>query len=161
MPLENRYRTKAGAYRWTSWTAVPDGERLYVTGHDVTEEKEHALELELAKEQLRQSQKLEAVGQLTGGLAHDFNHLSGAITGSLELMRRRGLEGRFTQLDRYIEIAQGAARRAAALAHRLLAFSRRQTLEPKTVNARWPMRRAVCVPGSGCRSSPAMRRTRC
>ena len=133
-PFENRYRTKTGAYRWLSWTAVPDGDRLYTAARDVTEEKARDDELEAAKEQLRQSQKLEAVGQLTGGLAHDFNNLLGAITGSLELMRRRGLEGRFTELDRYIEVAQGAAKRAAALTHRLLAFSRQQTLEPKTVN---------------------------
>ncbi|MGJ7580100.1 response regulator [Variovorax sp. RHLX14] len=134
LPFENRYRTKSGDYRWLSWTAVPDGDRLYTAARDVTHEKDRLSELEAAKEQLRQSQKLEAVGQLTGGLAHDFNNLLGAITGSLELMRRRGLEGRFTELDRYIEVAQGAAKRAAALTHRLLAFSRQQTLEPKTVN---------------------------
>ncbi len=134
LPFENRYRTRSGGYRWLSWTATPEDGRLYTAARDITDDKERSLELEGAKEQLRQSQKLEAVGQLTGGLAHDFNNLLGAITGSLELMRRRGLEGRYSELDRYIEVAQGAARRAAALTHRLLAFSRRQTLEPKTVD---------------------------
>ena len=85
-------------------------------------------------EQLRQSQKMEAVGQLTGGLAHDFNNLLAGITGSLELMQTRMSQGRLGDLDRYMTVAQGAAKRAAALTHRLLAFSRRQTLTPKPTN---------------------------
>jgi len=97
--------------------------------------EERAAELEAAREQLRQSQKLEAVGQLTGGLAHDFNNLLAAISGSLELMRRRAIDGQPAELERYIGVAQGAVKRAAALTHRLLAFSRRQTLEPKPLNA--------------------------
>ena len=95
--------------------------------------EERAAELEAAKEQLRQSQKLEAVGQLTGGLAHDFNNLLASITGSLELLRRRGGANVTPDMERYIGVAQGAAKRAASLTHRLLAFSRRQTLEPKTL----------------------------
>jgi len=93
--------------------------------------EERAAELEAAKEQLRQSQKLEAVGQLTGGIAHDFNNLLGAISGALELMRRQGEHTLSPNLKRYIGIAQGATQRAASLTHRLLAFSRRQTLEAK------------------------------
>ncbi len=88
-------------------------------------------ELMRAEEQLRQSQKMEAVGQLTGGLAHDFNNLLAGISGSLELMQTRMNQGRLTELDRYMAAAQGAAKRAAALTHRLLAFSRRQTLDPR------------------------------
>jgi PAS domain S-box-containing protein len=84
-----------------------------------------------AEEQLRQSQKMEAVGQLTGGLAHDFNNLLTGIGGSLELLKLRVAQGRLDNLDRYIVAAQGAAARAAALTHRLLAFSRRQTLDPR------------------------------
>ncbi|MGI4802504.1 MAG: PAS domain S-box protein [Janthinobacterium lividum] len=80
---------------------------------------------------LRQSQKMEAVGQLTGGLAHDFNNLLTGVTGNLELLQTRTTQGRFKDLDRYITAAQGAAKRAAALTQRLLAFSRRQTLAPK------------------------------
>ncbi len=83
------------------------------------------------EERLRQSQKMEAVGQLTGGLAHDFNNMLAGISGSLELMQIRLQQGRVGEVDRYIVAAQGAARRAAALTHRLLAFSRRQTLDPK------------------------------
>ncbi len=88
-------------------------------------------ERELAHEALRQSHKMEAVGQLTGGLAHDFNNLLTAISGSLENLQRRVAEGKFAEIDRYINAAQGAATRAASLTHRLLAFSRRQTLDPK------------------------------
>ena len=84
-----------------------------------------------AEEQLRQSQKMEAVGQLTGGLAHDFNNLLTGITGSLELLRARIAQGRHGETERFIAAAMRAADRAAALTHRLLAFSRRQTLDPK------------------------------
>jgi len=90
-----------------------------------------AVERRQVEETLRQSLKMEAVGQLTGGLAHDFNNLLTGISGSLGLMRRRISEGRATEIDRYIEIAMTSVNRAAALTHRLLAFSRRQTLDPK------------------------------
>jgi hypothetical protein len=83
-----------------------------------------------AQEALRQAQKMEAVGQLTGGIAHDFNNLLAGITGSLELLKLRLQQG-LDNLERYINMAQGAVRRAAALTHRLLAFSRRQTLDPR------------------------------
>ena len=86
------------------------------------------------EEQLRQSQKMEAVGQLTGGIAHDFNNLLTGISGSLEMMQVRMAQGRTAEFDRYFMAAQGAVRRASALTHRLLAFSRRQTLDPKPTN---------------------------
>jgi PAS domain S-box-containing protein len=91
-------------------------------------------ELMQAEEKLRQSQKMEAVGQLTGGLAHDFNNLLAGISGALELMNTRIAQGRLQEVDKYMTAAQGAARRAAALTHRLLAFSRRQTLDPRPTN---------------------------
>ena len=83
------------------------------------------------EESLRQSQKMEAVGQLTGGVAHDFNNMLTGIVGSLELMRGRIAQGRVSEADRLVLAAMTAANRAAALTHRLLAFSRRQTLDPK------------------------------
>ena len=88
-------------------------------------------ELMQAEEKLRQSQKMEAVGQLTGGLAHDFNNLLAGISGALELMGTRISQGRLNEVDKYMVTAQGAVKRAAALTHRLLAFSRRQTLDPR------------------------------
>lgn len=83
---------------------------------------------------LAQAQKMEAVGQLTGGLAHDFNNMLTGIAGSLELLQARLAQGRIEQLGRYIGMAQHGAQRAAALTERLLAFSRRQTLDPKSSN---------------------------
>jgi len=86
---------------------------------------------ERVEEALRQSNKMEAVGQLTGGLAHDFNNLLAGISGGLEMIRTRVTQGRTAELGRYIEAALASSNRAAALTHRLLAFSRRQTLDPK------------------------------
>ncbi|WP_435232409.1 PAS domain S-box protein [Methylobacterium sp. sgz302542] len=129
--FENRYRHRAGGHRWMSWVAAPEGDLIYATGRHVTAEKEQAEALRAAEEALRQSQKMEAVGQLTGGIAHDFNNLLTGISGSLELLQSRIGQGRLAEIDRYVDAAQGAARRAAALTHRLLAFSRRQTLDPK------------------------------
>ena len=83
------------------------------------------------QEQLRQSQKMEAVGQLTGGLAHDFNNLLAAVMGNLELLQRMLARGQVDNLTRFIHGAQGAVRRAATLTQRLLAFSRRQILDSK------------------------------
>jgi PAS domain S-box-containing protein len=98
--------------------------RLVVSARDITEHRN-------LEQQLRQSQKMEAVGQLTGGIAHDFNNLLTGITGSLELIEKRFEQRRFHEIDRYLHAAKGATKRAASLTHRLLAFSRRQTLDPK------------------------------
>jgi PAS domain S-box-containing protein len=132
--FENRYRHKDGTPRWISWHTSVEGGLVYAYGRHVTEEKAQQDALHEAEAQLRQSQKMEAVGQLTGGLAHDFNNLLTGITGSLEMVTTRLAQGRIDELERYVAAAQGAARRAAALTHRLLAFSRRQTLDPKSVN---------------------------
>lgn len=86
------------------------------------------------EEALRQSLKMEAVGQLTGGLAHDFNNLLAGISGSLQLMRMRVSQGRTAEMGRYMDAAMTSVERAAALTHRLLAFSRRQTLDPKPIS---------------------------
>ncbi|WP_210318484.1 GAF domain-containing protein [Aureimonas endophytica] len=91
-------------------------------------------ELMRIEEVLRQSQKMEAVGQLTGGLAHDFNNLLAGISGSIELVESRLAQGRGDEVARYLANAMGATKRAAALTHRLLAFSRRQTLAPKATD---------------------------
>jgi PAS domain S-box-containing protein len=150
--------TMKGTPRWWDVIVTPitgsDGmpEKLLSISRDVTVNKEaevHLRELNETLEErvvertadllnaqaaLRQAQKMEAVGQLTGGLAHDFNNLLAGISGSLELMRVRMGQGRFNELERYINAAHVAATRAAALTHRLLAFSRRQTLDPKPTN---------------------------
>ncbi|HEY8614413.1 MAG TPA: PAS domain S-box protein [Roseomonas sp.] len=133
--FENRYRHKEGSYRWFSWTAVPDERFIHAVGRDIQAEKEAAEMLRATEEALRQSQKMEAVGQLTGGIAHDFNNLLTGVIGSLELMQRRIAAGRTSEVDRFVSAAITSANRAAALTHRLLAFSRRQPLAPKPVNA--------------------------
>ncbi|WP_430913802.1 PAS domain-containing protein [Methylobacterium sp. sgz302541] len=155
---EFRIRRADGAYRWFLVRAEPvrspEGEvvRWVGTNTDIDDRRRQAAELERlnetledevaertrdlmrTEEALRQSQKMEAVGQLTGGIAHDFNNLLTGITGSLELLSARIAQGRLNDVERYVTAAQGAARRAAALTHRLLAFSRRQTLDPKPTN---------------------------
>ncbi|MDB5458870.1 MAG: hypothetical protein JWO72_611, partial [Caulobacteraceae bacterium] len=88
-----------------------------------------------AEDALRQAQKMEAVGQLTGGIAHDFNNLLAGISGNLEMLELRLTEGRLAGVERYIAAAQSGSRRAAALTQRLLAFSRRQTLDPRATDA--------------------------
>jgi signal transduction histidine kinase len=153
------YKRADGEWRWLRSISQPrfgpHGERNGFIGiaHDITTSKqaEHDLQqmnqlLEervaeaLAKqaqteETLRQSQKMEAVGQLTGGIAHDFNNLLAGIVGSLDLMRMRIAQGRTEDIERYLEGAMTSANRAASLTHRLLAFSRRQPLAPRPVNA--------------------------
>jgi PAS domain S-box-containing protein len=155
---EFRLRRADGQYRWHIARAVAlhgdDGAivRWVGTNTDIEEQKAAAAalsdinahleeqvtmrtgELMAAEEALRQSQKMEAVGQLTGGIAHDFNNLLAGISGSLEMAEARIRQGRLEALPRYLNAAKGAARRAAALTQRLLAFSRRQTLDPRPVN---------------------------
>ena len=94
----------------------------------VAERTRQLLETE---EALRQSQKMDAIGQLTGGVAHDFNNLLQAISGSLERVRKRIAQGPLEDVERFLKAAEEGASRAAALTHRLLAFSRRQTLDPR------------------------------
>ncbi|PBP34779.1 response regulator [Pseudomonas syringae] len=95
--------------------------------------EERTSQLRHKEEILRQSQKMEAVGQLTGGIAHDFNNMLTGIIGSLELIRRRLARGRVEDLNGLIDLGVTSANRAAALTHRLLAFSRRQSLDSKPV----------------------------
>lgn len=130
--FEDRFAHADGSWRWISWTLVPEGRVFYAVGRDVTPEKEAASELEHAQEALRQSQKMEAMGQLTGGVAHDFNNLLTPIIGSLDLLQRKGLGGEREQ--RLIEGALQSADRARTLVQRLLAFARRQPLQTAAVD---------------------------
>jgi PAS domain S-box-containing protein len=101
---------------------------------DVSDRLRSQAQLAQAQDALRQSQKMESLGQLTGGIAHDFNNLLTGIIGSLDLLERRVALGRTENLERYTTTALASARRAAAMTQRLLAFSRRQALDPKAAD---------------------------
>ena len=124
-----RARHADGSFRWIEWTASYDDGKVYAHGRDVTAEREQAEALAGSEEALRQSQKMEAVGQLTGGVAHDFNNLLTVIRSSLDLLRRPGIaEERKT---RYLDAMSETVDRAGKLTGQLLAFSRRQSLLPE------------------------------
>ncbi|MBB3763587.1 PAS domain S-box protein [Sphingomicrobium lutaoense] len=133
-PFECRFRHKDGSYRWLSWTAALEGGNYYCVARDISAEKEHEAALSRAEEALRQTQKMDAVGQLTGGIAHDFNNLLTIITGNVDMAGRSLEQGNLSRVQRAIDNAQQGADRAAALTQRLLAFSRRQPLDPKPVD---------------------------
>ncbi len=132
--FENRYRTKSGDWRWLSWVAVPDSGKIYASARDVTADRQRQSELEVAQSALLQSQKLEAMGQLTGGVAHDFNNLLTPIIGSLDMLFRRGVGS--DRERRLIDGALQSAERAKVLVQRLLAFARRQPLQTSAVDLR-------------------------
>ena len=125
---ENRVRHKDGGFRWISWVAAPEDGLVYASGRHITAEKEAAAELDKAHDALRQSQKMEAIGQLTGGVAHDFNNLLTVIRSSADLLRRRDVAD--DRRRKYIDAISDTADRAAKLTSQLLAFSRRQSLSP-------------------------------
>ncbi|GGE16445.1 histidine kinase [Primorskyibacter flagellatus] len=125
-PVEFRIRHSDGSYRWFAWTASGHEDRIFATGRDVTERREKDAALANAEAALRQSQKLDMIGQLTGGVAHDFNNLLAAIRSSLELARRRIPPG--AEVSRYLGNAIAAADRGAGLTQRMLAFARKQEL---------------------------------
>ncbi len=130
---ECRVRHKDGGYRTISWLlASPDGEATFINGRDVTEERARASDLAAAQAQIHEMQKLESIGQLTGGVAHDFNNLLTPIIGSLDLLQRRGVGGE--REARLIDGALTAADRAKTLVQRLLAFARRQQLQTRAVD---------------------------
>jgi len=118
---------------WREISAFPSSEGLAIFSRDITAHK-HALEARRQiEEQLHQSQKMEAVGQLTGGVAHDFNNLLMVISGNLELIDDRAADSE--SVRGLAAAARKAADRGAKLTSQLLAFSRRQTLNPKSVHA--------------------------
>lgn len=128
-----RFRHKDGSYRWISWAAAPSEGDIFAIGRDVTATREAEEVLRQTEDALRQSQKVEAVGQLTGGVAHDFNNLLTVIRGSVDLLRRPGLSDE--KRIRYVDAIADTADRATKLTSQLLAFARRQTLQPQVFDA--------------------------
>ena len=132
--FENRIATRDGDWKWIEWTVAPepDGANFIAVGRDLSHAKARESQLHAAQEALRQSQKMEAMGSLTGGVAHDFNNLLTPIVGSLDLLHRKGLGSEREQ--RLIDGALQSAERARTLVQRLLAFARRQPLQPISVD---------------------------
>ena len=132
--VTSRLRASDGSYRWISWNSTPDGATIYCVGRDVTRQREQDEALRHAEDSLRQSQKIEALGQLTGGVAHDFNNLLTPILATLDLVSRHS-----EPAGRTARLVQGAiqsAERARVLVQRLLAFARRQPLRTEAVSLR-------------------------
>ena len=126
--MENRYRRRNGGYRWISWTAVPAQKLIHAIGRDVTDEKEARLALVRSEQALLQAQKLESIGKLTGGVAHDFNNVLQIISGNLQLLKLTVADN--PQAARRLDSAASAVERGAKLSSQLLAFARRQPLKP-------------------------------
>lgn len=131
-PVETRLRHQDGHYRRFRWTARFDGNTFTAVGRDITADREEAIRL--AEALMRDSHRLEAVGQMAGGMAHELNNLLSGIGGSLELLQRRLAQGRLEGLETYTDLAQDSVQRAMSLTHRLLAFSRRQPLAPRPLD---------------------------
>ncbi|SDO60055.1 PAS domain S-box-containing protein [Methylobacterium phyllostachyos] len=131
--FQNRYRHKDGTWRWLAWVGVPDDGKVYCSAREITADKEQAAALDQAEEALRQSQKMEAVGQLTGGVAHDFNNLLTVIKSSTDLLKRPDLAEE--RRVRYVAAIADTVDRAAKLTGQLLAFARRQALKPEVFAA--------------------------
>ncbi|WP_342153273.1 PAS domain-containing protein [Methylorubrum sp. SB2] len=127
--FDNRYRHKDGHYRWISWSTRPDAGVVNAVGRDFTVERERVEALKVAEESLRQAQKMEAIGQLTGGVAHDFNNLLTVIKSSTDLLKRPELPDE--RRLRYVGAISETVDRAAKLTAQLLAFARRQALKPE------------------------------
>jgi PAS domain S-box-containing protein len=130
----NRCKHTDGSERWIAWVAAPEGDLIYASGRDITEERAKEKALVKAEEALRQAQKMEAIGQLTGGIAHDFNNLLQGVVGSLELIRRRPDDS--GSVRRFAEAGLNAAQRGSRLTAQLLAFSRAQKLELKPIDVK-------------------------
>src|SRR5207244_11999646 len=103
-------------------------ECIYAIGRDLTTDREQAEQTRRTELALQQSQKMETIGKLTGGVAHDFNNLLQVISGNLQLMEMDGAGAEGSELPRWIANARSAVEKGAKLASYLLAFGRRQPL---------------------------------
>jgi PAS domain S-box-containing protein len=129
--MENRFRHKDGSWRWLQWTMTEDNGLIYVAGRHVTAEKESAAALQHAQRQAAHLQKMEAIGQLTGGVAHDFNNLLMIVSGHAQSLKKRLSEARDVRAVQAIEMA---ATRGENLTRQLLAFSRTLPLNPTVIS---------------------------
>jgi PAS domain S-box-containing protein len=129
--FENRYRRRDGSYCTLAWTAVPDAGFIHGIGRDITADLAHAETMRRTEAALQQAQKMETIGKLTGGVAHDFNNLLQVISGNLQLLAPD--VSAMPASRKRVENALASVQRGARLAASLLAFARKQPLEPKVV----------------------------
>ena len=132
--IDDQVRAREALARGRETLEAQVAERTAALRHTLDSLQTEMAQRERAEATLRQMQKMEAVGQLTGGIAHDFNNMLQGIAGSLDMARRRASEGRTAEVLRFLDPARQAVDRAAGLTRRLLAFARRQRLEPKAVD---------------------------
>lgn len=130
--LDIPLRHKACGYRWLSLAIMPEGEALYIVARDITDERIQLQAIREMEDALRQTQKMEAIGELTGGVAHDFNNLLQVIAGNLELLKLE-FSGN-TQAAHRLQQARFAVDRGAKLVSQLLSFARRQPLQSVPTN---------------------------
>ena len=130
--VENRFRHKDGSWRWVAWTMTAERGLIYVAGRHVTAEREAQEALRKAEADAAHRQKMEALGQLTGGVAHDFNNLLMVVSGFIPRLKAAVAgDGKARQAAEAIEMA---VQRGAALTRQLLSFARRQPINPVVVD---------------------------
>ena len=139
--IENRFRHKDGSWRWIAWTMTAEQGLIYVAGRHVTAEKEAAAALERAQQQLANAQKMDALGQLTGGVAHDFNNIMMIVSGYAQSLKGRMTEPKHV---RALQAIEAAVSRGENLTRQLLSFSRHQPLNPAVLH---PAEAVGAIPG--------------
>ncbi|WP_110992708.1 ATP-binding protein [Pseudomonas sichuanensis] len=139
-PFEARVRQGEGHYCWLRWHAVPGQALPILIGHNITEER-HSVQ-RMAEAAVRDSQRMESVIKVAGGLAHEMNNVLSGVGSSLELLERRLAQGRLERLDSYVQVARECAQRAIGLTQNLLAFARSQPLSPNPLDINQLIRKA-------------------
>lgn len=138
--FEARMRHREGHYCSFRWSATPGQEFPILVGRDITHERQAVQRL--AEAALRDSQRMESVVSVAGGLAHEMNNVLSGVGSSLELLERRISQGRLERLDSYVRMARECAQRAIGLTHNLLAFARSQPLAPVAMDVNRVLREA-------------------
>ncbi|AZL73793.1 ATP-binding protein [Pseudomonas oryziphila] len=138
--FEARVRQGEGHYCWLRWHAVAGQALPILIGRNITEERQSVQRM--AEAAVRESQRMESVIKVAGGLAHEMNNVLSGVGSSLELLERRLTQGRLERLDSYVQVARECAQRAIGLTQNLLAFARSQPLSPNPLDINQLIREA-------------------